>query len=88
MLQGFHNADIGVVELNVFADQGNGNFRGGVLKVIDHLRPVFEIWFGTVKTETLTDCLCQMFLFHGKRRFVQVFYVQVLQYAGRRYVAE
>ena len=66
------SADIGVVELNVFADQGNSNFRGGVLKVVDHLRPVFEIRFGTVKTETLTDCLCQMFLFHGKRRFVQV----------------
>lgn len=41
--------------------------------------PFGKIRFGTVKMETFTGNLGQVFLFHGKGCLVKVFHIQILE---------
>ena len=70
VLQGFHHADIGVVELDIFSDQGNGNLSVGMLQVIDHFCPVLQVRIRAGQVQTFTYHACQIFLFHGQRSFI------------------
>ena len=88
VLQRLDNTDIGVVKLDIFSDKGDCDFLGRMAQVLNHLRPVLEIRFWTVKVETLTDNLRKMLFLHGERSLVQILYIQILEDMVRRQVAE
>ena len=88
MLQGFNNTDVGIMQLDIFADQGDAYFSCRVLPCMDHCFPVIKIRFRTVKVQALTGNLGKVFLLHGKRCLIEIFYIQILQYMGVRYITE
>jgi len=78
VLEGFYDTDISIVELCIFADQGNRYFVSCSVEVIYHLLPVCKIRFRTIQMETFTGNLSQMFFLHGKRCFIEILYIQIL----------
>ena len=88
VLQRFNDADIGVVELGVFPDQGDRYILGRMPQVVHHLRPVIKVRFRTVQMQAFTDDLGQAFFFHCQGRFIEIFHIQVLEDVAGRNVAE
>ena len=86
--QGLHHADISVVKLNIFSNQSYCHLRGGVAQRVYHGRPVCQVRLRAGKVQTFTGHLGQLFLFHGKRSFIQVFHVQILEDMGAGHIAE
>ena len=70
VFQGFHHADIGVVQLCIFTDECNGHFTGRRSKRFHHSRPVGQIRLWAVQLQAFTRHLGQMLLLHGEGRFV------------------
>ena len=70
VLQRLDNADVGVMELDIFSHKGNVNLLGRIAEVIHHLGPIFQIWFRTVEMQAFTCNLGQIFPFHGEGGFV------------------
>jgi len=48
MLQCLHDADVGIMQLDIFSYQGYRHFSVGMPEVVYHLRPLFKIRLGTV----------------------------------------
>ena len=79
MFQSFHHTDVCIVELDIFAYQSHCNIGVGAFQVVHHFTPVFQIRLRTVQMETFADNLGKMLFFHCKRRFVQIFHIQILK---------
>ena len=62
MLQSLYNTDIGIMQRDIFSDQSNLHFIGGILY---HLLPVCQIRLRTIQMQTFTGYLCQMLFFHS-----------------------
>ena len=88
MLQCFHDADVGIMESGIFANKGNRYFFAQIFNGIHHVLPAMDIWLRAVKMKTLAYRFCQMFLFHGKRDFIQCLDIQILDYLTVWYVTE
>ena len=73
---------------DVFADKGNRYFLSRMLQAFDHLFPVFQIRFRTVKLQAFAYNGSEMFFFHGEWCFVKVFHIQVLKNVIRWHVTE
>ena len=80
VLQGFYHGDIGVMQLGVFADQGDSNLILRMFPGIDHGAPVFQIRFGAFQLQTFTGHFGQMFLFHSQGGLVENLHIQILQH--------
>ena len=67
------------MKLGVFSDKRYAHFPFWMLEVFNHLIPFIQIRLRARKMQAFTGYLCQVFPLHRKRRFIQVFHVQVLQ---------
>ena len=76
------------MELDIFADQGDCYILCRMLQAFDHLFPVFQIRFRTVKLQAFAYNGSEMFFFHGEWCFVKVFHIQVLKNVIRWHVTE
>ena len=88
VLQCFHHTDVSVMQRDIFSDQGNGHFAGGMLQGVYHIFPVFHIRLRAVQLQALAGNLGQVLLFHGQRCLIQIFHVQVLQHVRAGHIAE
>jgi hypothetical protein len=79
VFQGLHNTDVSIVQLDIFAYQSDIYFFCRMTQSIYHSFPVFQIRIRAVKLQAVADNLCQMFFFHGKRCFVEIFHIKILQ---------
>ena len=59
-----------------------------MFQAFDHLFPVFQIRFRTVKLQAFAYNGSEMFFFHGEWCFVKVFHIQVLKNVIRWHVTE
>ena len=88
VLQGLHDADVGVVKLDVFAHQSYGHLGDRMAQSVYHGFPSGKIWLWTGKSQAFAGGLGEPLPFHGKGRFVEVFHVQILEHMGGGNVAE
>ena len=82
MLQRFRHTQISVVQLDIFAHQRYCDLILRGVQRLHHGRPVRQIRRPVFKLQAFADHICQVLLFHGQRRFVEVFHIQVLKHMG------
>ena len=88
VLERFHHADIGVMKLNIFAYQSNRYLVLRGAQRFHHGLPVGQIRLPVFQSEAVADHIRQMFFFHGERRFIQIFHIQILQNTAAGNVTE
>ena len=88
VLECFHHADIGVMKLNIFAYQSNCYLVLRGAQRFHHGLPVGQIRLPVFQSEAVADHIRQMFFFHGERRFIQIFHIQILQNTAAGNVTE
>ena len=88
MFQRLRHTQISVMKLDVFSHQGDFHLADRISEGVHHLLPVFQIRTGASDIQALAHHLGQTFLFHGQRRFIEIFHIQILQHMALRHVAE
>ena len=88
VLQSFNHTDVCVVKLDIFSNQSNSDFLSRMAQVVDHLCPVFQIWFRAVQMEAFAYDLSQMLLLHCERRLIKILHVKILKNMTCRQIAE
>ena len=76
------------MKLGILTYESNCYFAGGSPQGFHHGFPVSQVGLGTIQLQAVTCYLCQMFFFHGKRSLIEMFDVEVLQYAVAGHVTE
>ena len=88
MEQGFLHAEIGVVQLDIFAHQRNGHFFSGVFDSIYHGGPMGHVRRRTVKSQLAAYDRVQPLPLQQQRHLIQRGCRGVLDHALLRHVAE
>ncbi len=88
MLQGLHDAEVGIMQLRILADDGDDRLAARMTQILDHMCPVGEIRLRAWQVETLEDRLREMLVLHHERHLVDELCVRVLQYMVRRHITE
>ena len=88
VLECFDDADISVMQGDIFADQCDRYFMGRAAQCFDHGFPVGQVRLRTRKIQALAGYLSQMLFFHGERCLIEVVDVQILEHMAARNVAE
>ena len=88
VLQRLHHAEVGVMERDVLAHQGDGHFLVRVPQSVHHALPVGQIGLRAGQMQAFQSHAGQMLLLHGQRRFIEIFHIQVLKHMAAGHVAE
>ena len=88
MEQGFLHAEIGVVQLDIFAHQRDGDFLFGVFDILHHGRPMGHVRRRAIQPQLAAHDLVQSLLLQQQRHFVQGTGGGILDHALLRHVAE
>ena len=67
------------MQLDILSDERNRHLFVRMAECFYHMGPVGQIRFRAWKMKALADNLRQVLFLHGKRSFIQILHVQVLQ---------
>ena len=88
VLKRLDDGEVGVVQLDVLADQRDGHFALRVLEALDQLDPVLQVGLALLELERLTDLVGEALALEHQRHLIQRLCVEVLDDVLRRHVAE
>ena len=88
VLECFDDADIGVVQLGVFADQRDLDGFLRVHPAVAHIAPLVKIGRVVFQAEAFADDVGQMLVLHHQRHLIEDLRVQILQHMARLDIAE